>query len=65
MGLYDLDVDDVDLVTLLSTGMTNDEIAGRLRLTAAAVDRRTARLLSKLGFDSKAELIHAAALDLI
>lgn len=65
MSLKELDPEDVDLVTLLATGMTDDEVATRLHITIGAVQRRTARLLVRLGLASKSELISAVALDVI
>ena len=65
MGLKELDAEDADLVTLLATGMTDDEIAKHLHITSGAVGRRTTRLLVRLGFSSRSELISAVVLDVI
>lgn len=51
-----------DLVGLLVTGMTFDEIADRLGVQRPDVARRVGALLGALGFDSRAELLFAAAL---
>lgn len=63
MALHELDAEDRDLVSLVATGLTNEEIAARLRVTVHAVERRTTRLLARLGFDTRADLIAATALD--
>lgn len=65
MSLKELDPEDVDLVTLLATGMTDAEVAMQLHITSGAVQRRTARLLRRLGLASRGELISAVALDVI
>lgn len=63
MALHELDADDRDLVSLLTTGLTSGEIAVRLRVSVNAIERRTSHLLMRLGLESRAELISATALD--
>lgn len=58
----ELDRNDCEVLSLLSTGMTDDEIAERLHTTSADVESRVAAILAHLGLDGRAELILVAAL---
>jgi len=52
---------EVDVVKLLTSGLTNRQIADRLSLSVRTVESHRARILGKLGLDSRADLVRWAA----
>lgn len=68
-GLGDrVPLDDVELriLELWSRGASTTEVAGRLRLSEAAVDASTGRILGKLGVQSRVEAVaHGLAVGLL
>ncbi len=60
-----LSPDDHQIVGLLATGMTPQEIGARLGVRTAEIDDRVNDLLIALGFATKADLLFAAALGYI
>ena len=50
-----VDRSDAELLTLLTEGLTNQEIGERLGLNEAAVNRRLAEMFARVGATSRAE----------
>ena len=52
---------EIDVVKLLTSGLTNRQIADRLSLSVRTVESHRARILGKLGLESRADLVRWAA----
>lgn len=48
------------MLTLVSEGYTNQEVADRLIVSVKTVETHRAHIMSKLGLESRAELVHYA-----
>ena len=59
-GLDDLTAREREVVTLIATGLSNDEIAGRLYLSASTVKTHAGRAMTKLAARDRAQLVVAA-----
>jgi len=60
-GLDQLTARESEVATMVSTGMTNSEIAGRLRLSVRTVDSHLWRVYHKLGVPNRASLTNLLA----
>ncbi len=59
-GLDDLTAREREVVTLIATGLSNDEIAGRLYVSASTVKTHAGRAMTKLAARDRAQLVVAA-----
>jgi DNA-binding NarL/FixJ family response regulator len=59
-GLADLTAREREVVTLIATGLSNDEIAGRLYVSASTVKTHAGRAMTKLAARDRAQLVVAA-----
>jgi DNA-binding NarL/FixJ family response regulator len=55
-----LSVREVEVLRFIAEGLRNKEIAGRLKVSTKSVETYRRRLLTKLGYDSTAELVRHA-----
>ena len=59
-GLDDLTAREREVVTLIASGLSNDEIAGRLYVSASTVKTHAGRAMTKLAARDRAQLVVAA-----
>jgi DNA-binding NarL/FixJ family response regulator len=59
-GVADLTVREREVVTLIATGLSNDEIAGRLFVSGSTVKTHAGRAMMKLAARDRAQLVVAA-----